>query len=84
MALSKTTTTATGFEAVNAYHRVEAVSIKGKDSFSFHVRSYKEANMPFFTEQVITAPYDLEGVNPIKQAYLYVKTLPEFAGAIDC
>ena len=84
MALSKTTTTVHGFEAVNAYHRVEAVAIKGKDSFSFHVRSYKEANLPFFSEQVISAAYDLEGANPIKQAYLHLKTLPEFAGAVDC
>ena len=27
---------------------------------------------------------DLEGSNPIKQAYLHLKTLPEFADAIDC
>ena len=27
---------------------------------------------------------DLEGPHPIKQAYLYLKTLPEFADAIDC
>lgn len=27
---------------------------------------------------------DLEGPNPIKQAYLHLKTLPEFADAIDC
>jgi hypothetical protein len=28
--------------------------------------------------------YDLAGENPIKQAYEHLKTLPEFAGAIDC
>jgi hypothetical protein len=27
---------------------------------------------------------NLEGPNPIKQAYLHLKTLPEFADAIDC
>jgi hypothetical protein len=27
---------------------------------------------------------DLDGPNPIKQAYLYLKTLPEFADAVDC
>jgi hypothetical protein len=27
---------------------------------------------------------DLDGPNFIKQAYNYLKTLPEFAGAIDC
>jgi hypothetical protein len=28
--------------------------------------------------------YDLNGFNPIKQAYLHLKTLPEFADAVDC
>ena len=27
---------------------------------------------------------DLEGPNPIKQAYLHLKSLPEFADAMDC
>lgn len=27
---------------------------------------------------------DLEGPNPIKQAYLHLKSLPEFADATDC
>jgi hypothetical protein len=27
---------------------------------------------------------DLEGPNPIKQAYLHLKTLPEFSDAVDC
>ena len=28
--------------------------------------------------------YDITGENPIKQAYLHLKTLPEFATATDC
>lgn len=39
-------------------------------------------------ESVFTNFYDftldLDGGNPIKQAYLHLKTLPEFAGATDC
>jgi hypothetical protein len=27
---------------------------------------------------------DLNGDNPIRQAYLHLKTLPEFADAVDC
>lgn len=27
--------------------------------------------------------YDINGANPFEQAYEYLKTLPEFAGAID-
>lgn len=29
-------------------------------------------------------PYDLDGPNDFIQAYTYLKTLPEFAEAIDC
>jgi len=32
----------------------------------------------------ITTNYDLDGENPIKQAYIHLKTLPEFADAVDC
>lgn len=84
MALAKTITSSFGFEAVNAYHRVEAVALEGKDKINFHVRSYKEVGMPFFTEQVLSCAYDITGENPIKQAYGHLKTLPEFAGAVDC
>lgn len=28
--------------------------------------------------------YDIAGDNPIRQAYLHLKTLPEFANAVDC
>jgi len=28
--------------------------------------------------------YSIDGENPIKQAYEYIKTLPEFEGAEDC
>lgn len=27
---------------------------------------------------------DMEGANPVQQAYDYIKTLPEFSGAEDC
>jgi phenylalanine-4-hydroxylase len=84
MALLKTISTVHGFEAINAYHRVEAVLIDSKNSISFHVRSYVATDKPFFVEQVLNAPYSIDGLNPIKQAYEYVKTLPEFAGATDC
>lgn len=29
-------------------------------------------------------PLDLDGPNPIKQAYQFLKTLPEFSDAVDC
>lgn len=84
MALLKTVQTVHGFQAVNAYHRVEVVTLTGKDKISFHVRSYTAEDKPFFAEQIVTAPHELDETNPIKQAYEYLKTLPEYAGATDC
>ena len=84
MALSKTVLSAYGFQATNAYHRVEAVSLVGKETINFHVRSYVAVDKPFFAEQVLSCAYNLEGANPIAQAYAHLKTLPDFAGAADC
>lgn len=84
MALAKTVSTVHGFQAVNAYHRVEAVRLESKTAISFHIRSYTEADKPFFEESVLSCVYQLNGDNPIKQAYDHLKTLPEFAGATDC
>lgn len=84
MALAKTLETVHGFQAVNAYHRVEAVRLESKTAMSFHVRSYTATDKPFFVESVLSCPYAIDGDNPIKQAYKHLKTLPEFAGASDC
>jgi hypothetical protein len=84
MALSKTVFTDHGFEAINAYHRVEAVLIVGKDTINFYLRSYKEVDKPCFAEQLLSAAYDLSGENPLKQAYEHVKTLSQFIDALDC
>ena len=84
MALKQPYTTAHGFEAPEAYHRVEQVLLQEKDRIKFHVRSYVDPAKPFFAEVLYEADYDLHGENPIKQAYLYLKTLPEFEGAEDC
>jgi len=84
MALLKTVSTVHGFEAVNAYHRVEFVSLVNKEQINFYVRSYVAKDKPFFTEQVLSCAYALEGENPIKQAYEHLKTLSEFSGATDC
>lgn len=84
MALEKTVTSPQGFKAVDAYHRVEGVSLNSKNEIIFHVRSYKEIGKPFFAEQVLVSQYDLMGENPIKQAYEYLKIQPEWSDATDC
>ncbi len=82
MALSKTIETPQGFTATNAYHRVEGVSLT-KMQLAFRVRSYVQADKPAFGDQAYECAYDLTGENPIRQAYLHLKTLPEWASAED-
>lgn len=84
MALSKTVTTNHGFEAVNAIHRVESLTLTSREDMKFHLRSYTAPDKPFFDEEIFEASYDIAGMNPIKQAYLHLKTLPEFDDAVDC
>lgn len=85
MALKKTVTTEHGIEVVGAYHRVENVVILTKSEMSYHIRVCKDASgLPFFCEQVLTSGYDIDGANPIAQAYKHLKSLPEFADAEDC
>jgi len=84
MALKKTVTTTHGLKAVDSYHRVEGVKLESKTAISFHIRSYTATDKPFFEESVLSCAYDIDGANPIAQAYKYLKTLPEFADAVDC
>ena len=44
----------------------------------------KEAGGPVLFERNFLFPIQLAGDNFIKQAYEYLKTLPEFANATDC
>lgn len=84
MALSKNTTTVHGFTVSNAYYRVEGIFFEDKNKISFRLRTYKETGKPFFADESFKAPYDLNGPNPFAQAYQFLKTLPEFADAVDC
>lgn len=72
-----------GISIDNSYIRVEFPSCT-KDTITFSVRKYVVEDKPFFEESVYTTTYNLEGENPFKQAYLYLKTLPEFQDAVDC
>jgi hypothetical protein len=85
MALKLTKTTPQGFTATDAYHRVENISLQNKTSIVFMVSSYKDdKETEAFNSVRHSSNYDINGENPIKQAYLHLKTLPEFAGAVDC
>lgn len=84
MALNKTVTTPQGFEANGAYHRVSFVRLDGKDKIVFIVSSSKDKTSSSFEDHSFEATYDLEGGNPIKQAYLHLKTTHQFSDAEDC
>jgi len=84
MALKLTKTTESGLEVKDAYVRVEQITLRGKENISFQVKAYKNKDLPSFEENFYGCAYDINGENPIKQAYLHLKSLPEFAGAVDC
>lgn len=85
MALKKSEITSQGFNAVDAYHRIENINLITKNSIRFVVRSYKDnATLATFKERLYSCDYDLYGNNPVATAYLYIKSLPEFIGYVDC
>jgi len=72
-----------GVSLNDAYHRVWRVECE-KTSMSFGVSIHATAANEALTGATYSCAYDLNGANPIAQAYAYLKTLPEFAGAMDC
>ena len=84
MALKQTSITPHGFNAIDAYHRVECTQVS-KNTITFQVRSYKDnSGLPHFADASFNCAYNIAGSNPIAQAYAHLKTLPEFVGATDC
>jgi len=88
MALLISTTTPFGFQADGCYCRIESVLIEKKTSGTFSASIYlnsEAANTAVpLSIKSFEFPVDLDGPNPIKQAYEHLKTLPEFKDAIDC
>jgi hypothetical protein len=69
----------------NAYFRVENVSGNKTRMFA-DIKVYKDLNSIAKPIKQLSEKFtpDLTGKNLIAQAYNHLKTLPEFAGAIDC
>jgi len=84
MALKLTKKTSIGLNAVDAYHRVENIELQNKNIIIFNVKSYADAMFHPFNVLSFSCDYDINGENPIKQAYLHLKALPEFSDATDC
>ena len=84
MAIKKQVITPHGFTVADAYHRVEDATIIGKTKMNFSLKVYKDSTKEAFQSSSFACAYDLEGGNPIKQAYEHLKTLPEFTGVENC
>lgn len=85
MALTKTIQSNFGLEIPNAYHRVGQIQIVNKTDMTFIVKAFidDKTNLPIQAESY-TCGYVLTGDNALAQAYIHLKTLPEFADAVDC
>lgn len=85
MALKKTVITASGLTASDAYIRVEGPKLVAKAAVEFDAVCYVSAEhgVPFAKTRH-TGPYDMSGINPFAQAYEHLKTMPQFADAVDC
>jgi hypothetical protein len=84
MAFKKSLKTSFGIDIQDAYHRVEGVQLISKTEMKFQIRASIDGVKPHFADSAFECEYDIAGDNPIKQAYNYLKTLPEFAGITDC
>ena len=84
MALKKFIQTPFGVDVQDAYHRVEGVRLLSKDKIQFQVRTSLDGVKPHFSDVAHECDYDIQGDNPIRQAYKHLKTLSEFADAVDC
>lgn len=70
-------------EIKDAYIKVSGFS-GNKSTLQVVVTVQAASGKPIIDSNQISIPYVLDGKNPIAQAYEYLKTLPDFAGAIDC
>jgi hypothetical protein len=67
----------------NAYIKIKNFN-GDKNRILFFTKTLNEKDGELITESAYDFDYNINGENPIKQAYLHLKTLPEFAGATDC
>jgi hypothetical protein len=70
-------------EIKDAYLKVSGFN-GDKSTLQVVVTVQAASGKPIIDSNQISIPYVLDGKNPIAQAYEYLKTLPDFAGAVDC
>jgi hypothetical protein len=89
MALEKTFVTSQGFDAVNAYHRIEKIDVVSKTEMRLDVRSYKHKPEPektpvLLSSFIVSVPFDVNGAGVFSQAYTGLKQTANFENAVDC
>lgn len=84
MALTHSLPNSYGIDIQNGYWRISHVELIDKSNMIFEVSGYANPNKHCLSNISYSCVYDITGENPIKQAYEYLKTLPEFANATDC
>lgn len=84
MALQKNSQTVFGINLTNAYCRVDNIVINDKTKMSFLLKTYADKTAKEIQSDVFSCDYDFSGKNPIAQAYAHLKTLSQFADAVDC
>lgn len=67
----------------SAYWRVDEL-VGNKQLIAFNANAYVSSEGPMLYSSRFEFIPNLNGPNFIQQAYEYLKTLPEFADAVDC
>jgi len=83
MALKKTIELPSGISIADAYIRVENVTVN-KLQMTWKIAYFVEVGKPAFQSDMRSGDYDIGGSNPISQAYISMKNMPEFSDAINC
>jgi hypothetical protein len=86
MAIQKTHRFDTEFGAVTVaecYIKVPMVEVNKSEGMAT-VSFFDKPNGKLLKSVIYPMPHNLNGSNALAQAYNHLKTLPEFAGAIDC
>lgn len=87
MALSKTLKIKTNLgidvDVPNAYVKIAAV-FGNKSEMTAELHICKAQGEEPVQRRTYAYPYQIDGANPIKQGYDFLKTLPEFSDAKDC
>jgi hypothetical protein len=73
----------TGLVVSGLYAKVSHISIQNKTTLVFSVEYFNDKTKDSLMLNSYNSSYNIEGDNPIKQAYTHLKTLPEFADAVD-